>query len=596
MAVPYRLTVQARHAERFGAGVHEDGEIHYTFYGDGAFLGRSTVDAKTKRELLSRLIALIDKLEDGWDEDSKKQLKDIGRRFYSLLVPKEARQTVFGPAGPEAVELDVQDHDIPWELLHDGDDFLVRRHAFSRRVMGPERPRRAGQRSVKVLIVADPTDDLDGAREEGVALRDRCQDALDDLTEAYVFDADVVHLEGAEAAKGTVLLDLLMDPDGGIDIFHVAGHSYCDPRDPEASGITLADGNLRAFEARSLECEPLVFVNGCRAGQSLDEALTFGAISGLAGEFLTGGAIGYIAPMWPVGDGLARRFAEAFYGLVIGGETIDMALLKAKQEIDDPEALAYVFFGRAGERLSIFSPQLTAGPYVNELGIHRIIELEREYHALELLAVNELPWILWDAEDIIEWTRRLPIDRLRQGDVTKSLLEYVQEFGELVKEGERRLFCILNEKTIRRYLSARGLERWDALAQELEAYFDLPNFTLILASSQSPEIEEIELVSRSSVIPPSPHDSVYVFNKQTRFEQSNITYNLFEDYNPQMITYYWRQFESLILQSLASYGDIDPADIFSGVASTELNLESGRKLEQIALEELALREAPGGGA
>ena len=527
-------------------------------------------------------------LEHGWNEEARAQLEQIGRRFFTLLVPDQIRQSVFGVTGPAAIELDVQDHDIPWELLHDGEDFLARRHALGRRVIGPERTPQPGQRGVKVVIVGDPTNDLKGARQESDAIYERCQKALDDLTDAYEIPAEVSLLQGGDATKDTVLLDLLMDPAGGIDIFHVAGHAHSDPRNPDRSGISLANGNLRAFEARSISSEPLVFVNGCRAGQAADNAITFGAISGFASEFLTGGALGYIAPAWPIKDSVAQHFADIFYGLVIAGETIGTALLRAKQAIDDPDALAYVFYGRVGERLAIFSPPLTAGPYVNDLGIRRIMEIERAYPALELLAVNDLPWILWDSEDILDWISRIPLDPLRKGVVAKSLLEYVQEFGGLVKEGKRRLFCVINAKTMHQYIASRGVERWEALGQELDVYLALPNVTLILASPLNAEIEEIELCSKLSAIPPSPTESVYVFNKQTRFEQSRVTYNLFEDYNPQMVSYYWSQLEDLTIQSLAYYDDPDPQDVFSGVASAQLNQETRAKFEEIALEALEL--------
>ncbi len=583
---PLHLTIQAHRSERFGRSPHEDGEIHYAFYGDGYFLGKSAVDVNTKRALLSRLLNLTNQASKaGWNKGRQSQLVTIGRQLFTLTIPEQARHQVFGDGEVTAISLEVQDHDIPWELLHDGQDFVARRLVMGRRLVGPSGQVKPGRHAIRVVIVGDPTGDLEGARAESSAIAKRCEAALEELSDAYEIAAEVILLQCGDATKDAVLLDLLMDSTQMIDVFHFAGHAHADPLNPDDSGFTLADGDLRAFEARSLGSSPLVFANGCRAGQANDSSLTLGAMSGFAGEFIAGGAQAYIAPAWPIGDDLAREFASAFYDLVIGGETIGNALLAAKRAVDDPDALAYLFFGDVTERLGLFSPELTSGPYVNDLGIQRIIETEREYSTLELLAVNDLPWILWDTTDILAWTSRLPIDELRRGAVAMSLMKYVQEFGERIKSGEKRFLCVLNTKMLRHYIDARGVNRWRGMSEELETYFHLHNFTLVLASPQTDEIDEIELVSNSQEIPPEPSKSVYVFNKQTRFEQSYLTYNLFEDYNPQMISRYWERFADLVKRSLAEYRSSDEK-ISSPTFSQTVNQETRAKLRTLAREVL----------
>jgi hypothetical protein len=587
---PLHLTIQAHRLERFGRGAHDEGEIHYTYYSDGTLLGKSIVDVATKRTLLSRLIELTERDESAqWDKERHARLASIGQQLFTLIVPEQVRKTVFDSEDSLDISLEVQDHDIPWELLHDGQEFLAERHAIGRRVIGPARPPQPDRRAVRVVVVGDPTSDLSGARLESAAVTERCRTVLADLGSAYAIPSEVILLQGKDASKETVLLDLLMDRDETIDIFHFAGHAYANRRDPDDAGLTLADGNLRAFEARSMGSSPLVFVNGCHAGQPHDSSITFGAVSGLAAQFAAGGALGYIAPTWPVNDRVAQELASAFYGFLIGGESIGRALLGAKRAVEDPDALAYVFYGEVDERLPIFTPQMTSGPYVNDYGVHRIVSTEREFDALELLAVNDLPWVLWDSTDILGWTSRIPIDRLRQGAATQALLEYVQEFGSRIKDGRKRLLCIMNAKTLPQYVARRGRGRWDSLVEELDDYLTLPNFTLILALPESTEIEEIELVSRSEEIPPSPSESVYVFNKQTRFEQSHLTYNLFEDYNPRMISRYWAQFEELIESSLRHYADVDIPSEYSETFSAAVNRETRQMLNAVGERALEAR-------
>jgi CHAT domain len=578
------LTVQARRSERFGKSPHEEGEIHYAFYGDGSFLGKSAVDVNTKRALLARFVDLTNGAgAAGWNQDRYSQLVTIGKQLFTLTIPEQVRHQVFGEGETTTISLEVQDHDIPWELLHDDQGFVARRLAIGRRLVSPSGQAKPGRHAIRVVIVGDPTGDLEGARIESSAIGKRCKAALAGLSDAYEIASEVILLQRGDATKDAVLLDLLMDSTQMIDVFHFAGHAHADPLNPDDSGFTLADGDLRAFEARSLASRPLVFANGCRAGQANDSSLTLGAMSGFAGEFIAGGAQAYIAPAWPIGDDLAREFASTFYDSVIGGETIGNALLAAKRALDDPDALAYLFFGDVTERLGLFSPELTSGPYVNDLGIQRIIETEREYSALELLAVNDLPWILWDTTDILAWTSRLPIDELRRGAVAMSLMKYVQEFGEKIRSGEKRFLCVLNAKMLRRYLDTRGPDRWQGMSEELETYFHLDNFTLLLASPLTDEIDEIELVSNSQKIPPEPAKSVYVFNKQTRFEQSYLTYNLFEDYNPQMISRYWERLADLVTRSLAEYRCADE-QISSPTFSQTVNGETRAKLRALAEE------------
>ncbi len=581
------LAVQAQHFERYGNAAREEAEIVYSFYADGVFLGRTTLDASTKRALLKRLHEVTEEAGlRGWDAGGREKLISAGQHMFSLVLSEEVKRTVFGPGGPTAVSLDVQDHDLPWELLHDGVDFVAKRIALARHVIRPMRSTRyAGRRTVRVVIVGDPTDDLCEARREAQLVKSQCTKALNRLTATFDIESEVVMLCGADATKDKVLFDYLMDSSEPIDIFHYAGHARLDAQSPDRSGLVLADGDLRGYEARSLASEPLVFVNGCRAGHASGGRPTYGTVSGLASEFLAGGAACYIAPLWSINDEVARRFAEVFYSALVGGETVGCAILAAKQQAGDTDSFAYVLYGDLEERLALFSPKLAAGPYVNELGVSRIIEIEQEYPAMELLAVNELPWILWDSQDITQWTSRIPIDALRKEEVARLLTGYVENFGRRVLHQQKRFLCILNMMTLRSYLKERGPERWTSLARQLDKFYDAPYFALVLDDSGEPEIEEIELVSKSPNFPLSPTDSAYVFNKQTRFEPTTLTYNLFEDYNPQMVQHYWQRYRDLLERALSHY----PKPIAIG-SLTLKTCAAINKATHVRLETLAANE------
>lgn len=558
MENPVCLAVQAQYFARDDGSRQPRGEMTYSFFVDGSFLARSKLDTDTKRALLGRLYELADEAGvAGWSDERRQVLESLGQRLFTLLLPTEVRRAVFGPDATSPLILDVQDHDIPWELLHDGSGFVAKRLALARHLIRPRVARSwQARKKVRVLVVGDPTGDLPQARAEAIGVADGCKAALDELRDRFRLESEVTLLCAEEATKSRVLLDILMEPTSEVDIFHYAGHARFNARDPDQSGLSLSDGDLRGFEARSMVGAPLVFANGCRAGRGDDEmTVAYGAVSGLAADFVAGGALGYLAPMWAVRDSVAQQFAAAFYAAVIGGETIGQAVLTARNRVDDVDALAYVYYGDVAGHLPVFQPDLTAGPYVNDLGVQRIIELEREYAALELLAVNDLPWILWDEQDILEWTARIPINADRRARVADALIAYVEEFGEAVTQGPRHLLAIVNARTLGEYLRTRGRSRWDVLSAHIDNLSASGRFALVLADTGDEHIEEIELVSKHASLPPRVEGSVYVFNKQTRFEQSHLTYNLFEDYNADMIEHYWQRYEHLLGRSLSAYGD-----------------------------------------
>jgi CHAT domain len=523
---------------------------------DGRLIARITVDVGTRRALLTRLYQTTMPLSvRGWTADLKFQLARIGRQIYTIFFPPEVQRILSLSAARTSVILEVQDHDIPWELVHDDQGFIANRVTFGRRLPRPGGgPQMSAPKHIQVAVVGDPCEDLPDAREEAELIAERCKAAIARLQDRFAISGDVILMLGRDASKEAVLLDLLMEPAIELDLLHYAGHAKHDPADPSNTSLALSDGDLRGFEARNLASSPIVFVNGCRAAAGdVSDTATFGAISGLAAEFIAGGARSYIAPLWPIDDAEARRFASVFYERVMVGDTVGEAILCGRQGGATPDALAYVLFGDPSDALSIFHPQLTIGPYVNDVGIHRIIELEKEYSGLELLAVNDLPWILWDDSDINDWIHSIPIDEERANRARQDLTEYVSVFSSMITLGNKTLVAVVNESVLGRYLTARGPGRAKKLLKDFHALADMPSFCMLLLDYEEGDIEEIELVSKHSSLPPAPETTVYVFNKQTRFEDSERTYSLYEDYNPGMVRQYIDKYFRILHRAIAAY-------------------------------------------
>jgi hypothetical protein len=125
-------------------------------------------------------------------------------------------------------------------------------------------------------------------------------------------DLAYAHLEAAfdERVAGRALTppirrDQVLDALGGADIFHFVGHARFDPDDPDSSGMRLAAGDKltvrEIVEARLVHAPQLVILSACETGRA--EAVTMAnEFVGLPAAFMSIGAKGVIASLWPASD------------------------------------------------------------------------------------------------------------------------------------------------------------------------------------------------------------------------------------------------------------------------------------------------------
>ncbi len=232
---------------------------------------------------------------------------------------------------------------IPWELLHDGDEFLGRRFRIGRLVTMDGGGGAALQRSMRaplsVLVVADPSGDLPAAREEAVELGEILEDAP--------------AFGSVTMLMGNVSTRAFRDALARHDVLHYAGHA--ETRGP-SSYLRLADGEMSTDLLEQLrgrvDFPGLVFLNACgsaedtvRLSQAARPAAAgagasapgapgafgaagadAGAAAGLASCFLMCGARHVVGTLWEVRDEVARQFAGAFYRSLGRGDSIGEAM------------------------------------------------------------------------------------------------------------------------------------------------------------------------------------------------------------------------------------------------------------------------------
>ena len=259
------------------------------------------------------------------------RLRTIGREFYGDLFPQDIRERLSKSAADHlVVSLDDRLVHIPWELLHDGRQFLCQRFSMGRLVQTRQTVKGMAHRRLemplKMLILADPAGGLASARAEGTEL-----------------SALLEHRKGvinaAMKAEG-VSQDLLREALRYFDLVHFAGHSEYNSGDPGQSGWSLEDGQFTASDimamAGSTTLPAFVFSNTCQSARTGEWAVDDhyqSEIFGLANAFLLAGVRHYLGTFWDVPDESSRRFAMAFYDCLLSRMSIGDAVRCARTKL-----------------------------------------------------------------------------------------------------------------------------------------------------------------------------------------------------------------------------------------------------------------------
>lgn len=264
-------------------------------------------------------------------DSNLRHLREVGEQLTHLLTHPEILDRL--PAGDEAVVLSLDESlvTVPWELLHDGEDFFCHRYDLGRLVATPQAMigRSAPMPSsgpLKMLVIcADPRGDLPQVQAEGEALLTR-------LDASRVVDANLIADPTVENVRRQ-----LKD----YDIIHFAGHAEHDVAHPERSGWVLADGKLTAADVMALSggrsMPMLVFSNACRSSETEawrpEEHAEGHKVYGLANAFLLAGVRLYVGTQWEVVDGHSADLALAFYEALGRGAGAGMAMRVARKKI-----------------------------------------------------------------------------------------------------------------------------------------------------------------------------------------------------------------------------------------------------------------------
>lgn len=231
-----------------------------------------------------------------------------------------------------AISPDAKLAHLPWEILHDGTEFLVAKSypliAPIRWLDQPTEERAVQNRPLKVLFMATSPEHvkpvLQFEKEEATILR---------ITEDLPLDLRV------EESGCVDELNKLwrLYPKDTFDVFHLTGHADHKPESPYTPFFitesltgerqdTTAEDLLRIFQPRRPR---LMFLSGCRTGQATQE----GTVPSLAESLVQSGMPAVMGWGRPVLDTTATQATAKLYESLAAGDSLAQALSMTYREL-----------------------------------------------------------------------------------------------------------------------------------------------------------------------------------------------------------------------------------------------------------------------
>jgi len=262
----------------------------------------------------------------GWPDPQQPPQQAIRRllhKLYDLLVAPVAA-LLPPPPGSLTIVPYGSLHKLPFHALYDGSHFLVEgfriNYLPASNILTQLHTHRSKQQD-------HSTDTAVSTRPPlvfGYSVHGYLQRVLDEAQTVAALLHGRCYLEG----EATIARLVVEAP--GSPIIHVATHGHSRLDAPNFSFVRLADGQLNAIDAFSLDlqqCE-LVTLSGCETGLALsgggDEQL------GLGRAFLAAGASSLVMSLWPVEDNATNELMQVFYQRLLSGDTRVQALRAAQ--------------------------------------------------------------------------------------------------------------------------------------------------------------------------------------------------------------------------------------------------------------------------
>ncbi len=267
--------------------------------------------------------SILSKPSSSFKPDILKDLKSLGETFFDQFFPLEIAQRLRSTTEKFLhFHIDESLKDIPWEILYDGSAFLADKFYIGRSVKGGVKKNLTEDiKKIKMLIIADPTEDLEWAQKEG----EKLFQVLKEKVNPNLLELDFI--SGRQITK-LKLLSMIK----GKHVIHYAGHLFFS-KEPLENGWLLADNKvLKAREiSNSGFSTNLVFSNSCQSSKSTD-LVSSSIMNYFAGSFLMSGIKTFVGTNWEVVDNeKTLDFTIRFYLSIFNQKSIGEALFHARE-------------------------------------------------------------------------------------------------------------------------------------------------------------------------------------------------------------------------------------------------------------------------
>jgi CHAT domain-containing protein/pimeloyl-ACP methyl ester carboxylesterase len=327
--------------------------------------GRAATPRESQRVTRAELQSILDPVKPtSWNDPvTSAEVLQSGERIARLLLHPAHREVLAADRDtPIILVHDDESSRIPWETLRlgKGGDYLpaagagiTRQYAASNLSVAKWLEARRQDEKLRVLLVVNPTGDLDGAEEEGERVEKLFKDRRDVIC---------TPVRGDEATRPR-LLELFRS--GKFDVVHYAGHAFFDPTAPDRSGLICAppdQSNPSVLSGADLaglgQLPMLIFLNACESarvrglpdrggrkpnaagkkqkkGKQAKHPDRVRAAVSAAEALMRGGVANFVGTYWPVGDAAALDFATSFYASVLAGEPLGPSVTKARKKVHE---------------------------------------------------------------------------------------------------------------------------------------------------------------------------------------------------------------------------------------------------------------------
>lgn len=309
-------------------------------------------------------------------------LRTTGNMLYTELLGTETRRTLQNTQADTLIlSLGQNLLHIPWELLHDGEEFLCLRFSIGRVVKvqqdAPDIRKQEKTPPFRMLLLYDPAVDPDRSiRERITAVQRECNQ----YGELVTVDLEMQHLE----------YPFLMNAFANYDLFHCRSHMVFAGAE---SGWLLQNGqkfsvhDLRRIAESRIPMPVLTFSDGCESAKSGVMAMEH-----LALAFLRSGVRHYIGTLCKIPPASSAYFTLSFYRTLLDGMSVGKAIWQARKSLVEQYSSerivwgSYVLYGDPTLKLFSIEDLFTSMENDPQRLLQQGIRLEKQNKWMQALA------------------------------------------------------------------------------------------------------------------------------------------------------------------------------------------------------------------